>query len=118
MFGRLKKQWCDFRRGRPGHRFQERFERNQRSRSTRSKFTRFLKPFLGIVLLVAGVVFCFIPGPGLPLVVIGAGLLADYVQSTKKEKKKNKMSNPPGPRTAFHIRLMRLKNPGCPCEKL
>lgn len=77
MLGRLKKEWCDFRRGRPGHRFQERFERNQQSRATRSRFTRYLKPILGIVLLAAGVVFCVIPGPGLPFVLIGAGLLAD-----------------------------------------
>jgi hypothetical protein len=29
------------------------------------------------VLLAAGLVLCVIPGPGLPLVIIGAGLLAD-----------------------------------------
>ena len=77
MFRRWKQHWCEFRRGRPGHRFQERFERNQQSRSTRSRFTRFLKPILGIFLLAAGLVFCVIPGPGLPFVIIGAGLLAD-----------------------------------------
>jgi hypothetical protein len=74
---KLRRQWRDFRRGRPGHRFQERYERNQRARSGGSKFTRFLKPAAGIVLLVAGVVFCFIPGPGVPFLLIGAGLLAD-----------------------------------------
>jgi hypothetical protein len=77
MLEELRRQWRDFRRGRPGHRFQERYERNQRARSTGSKFTGFLKPAAGIVLLAAGVVFCFIPGPGVPFLLIGAGLLAD-----------------------------------------
>lgn len=72
-----KKQWLEFKHGRPGHRFQDRFERNQQARSGRSPMTRFIKPFAGVVLLVAGVVFCLIPGPGLPLLLIGAGLLAD-----------------------------------------
>ena len=36
-----------------------------------------IKPLAGIGMLVAGVVFCLIPGPGLPLLLIGAGLLAD-----------------------------------------
>jgi hypothetical protein len=36
-----------------------------------------LKPAAGIVLVVGGVVLCFIPGPGLPLIVVGAGLLGD-----------------------------------------
>lgn len=72
-----KKQWLEFKRGRPGRRFQDRFERNRQARSGRSRMVRFIKPFAGGVLLVAGVVFCLIPGPGLPLLLIGAGLLAD-----------------------------------------
>ena len=84
MLEKLKTQWRDLRRGRPGHRFQERFERNQQSRSRRPRFTRFLKPILGIVLLAAGVVFCFIPGPGLPFVIIGAGLLADVSRTVAR----------------------------------
>lgn len=73
----LRQQWREFRRGPPGHRFQERFKRNQQARSDRSRLTRFLKPIAAILFLVAGVVFCLIPGPGLPLLLIGAGLLAD-----------------------------------------
>ncbi len=38
---------------------------------------RLLKPAAGIILFVGGVILCFIPGPGIPLIVIGAGLLAD-----------------------------------------
>src|SRR5688572_14867418 len=69
--------WCDFRKGRPGHRFEERFERNHEARSERSSFSRVLKPAAGIVLVAVGVVFCVIPGPGIPFLLIGAGLLAD-----------------------------------------
>jgi hypothetical protein len=36
-----------------------------------------LKPLAGLILVAGGVVLCFIPGPGLPLIVIGAGLLGD-----------------------------------------
>jgi len=76
MPGGLRQRWREFKRARPGHRFQERYERNQQARSGRSSWTLYLKPVAGIVLLVAGVVFCLIPGPGLPLLLVGAGLLA------------------------------------------
>jgi len=36
-----------------------------------------LQPIAGGVLLAAGLVFCVLPGPGLPLVVVGASLLAE-----------------------------------------
>jgi hypothetical protein len=77
MIGKLKKQWHVFQEGKPGRRFQERYERNREARSERSWFARFLEPFIGMAVFLAGVVLCFIPGPGLPLVLIGAGLLAD-----------------------------------------
>lgn len=75
--GKLKQRWRDFKRGEPGHRFQKRFEESQKARTGRPKFTRFLKPAAAILLILAGLVLCFIPGPGVPLIVIGAGLLAD-----------------------------------------
>jgi hypothetical protein len=42
---------------------------------------RLLKPTIAIILFAGGVVLCFIPGPGIPLVVLGAGLLADESRS-------------------------------------
>ncbi|MES2920597.1 MAG: hypothetical protein V4819_03575 [Verrucomicrobiota bacterium] len=77
MLKKLKQHWREFREGRPGHRFQDRHERNREDRSSGSTWSRFLKPFAAILLIGAGVVFCAIPGPGLPLLLIGAGLLAD-----------------------------------------
>src|SRR5688572_13158502 len=77
VLGRLRQQWRAFKKGRPGRRFQDRYERSQKTRSSQSWFVRLLKPAAGILLFVGGVVLCFIPGPGIPLLVIGAGLLAD-----------------------------------------
>ena len=77
VLDKLKRQWRKFRSGWPGHRFQNRYEQSRKTRSSERWFVRFLKPAVGLILLAGGVVLCFIPGPGLPLVVIGAGLLAD-----------------------------------------
>ena len=77
MFKRLKKQWRSFKSGRPGKRFEERYERAQRQRSSQPVWLRFLKPTIGLVLFAAGVVLCFIPGPGLPLLIIGLGFMAE-----------------------------------------
>jgi hypothetical protein len=73
----LKKNWDQLKRGRPGHRFQDRAERAGRNRANRSWVKRYVEPVVGGLLLLVGVIFCLIPGPGLPLVVIGAALLAE-----------------------------------------
>jgi hypothetical protein len=77
MLEALKRRWQEFKRGRPGQRFQDRYERNRKTRSGRSKWLRFLKPLAAILLLAAGLFFCAIPGPGVPLLILGAALLAD-----------------------------------------
>ncbi|RYD50127.1 MAG: hypothetical protein EOP85_00220 [Verrucomicrobiaceae bacterium] len=75
--GWFRQHWNEFKEGRPGHRFQDRYERNKEAREERSWLGGLVKPAAGIMLVVAGVVFCLIPGPGLPLLLVGAGLLAD-----------------------------------------
>lgn len=77
MFAGLKRQWRTFRAGRPGRRFQDRYERSQKSKHSQAWYLHLLKPALALVLTVGGVVLCFIPGPGIPLMIIGAGLFAD-----------------------------------------
>jgi hypothetical protein len=72
-----KRQWKAFRSGQPGQRFQDRYERSRKMRASQSWVVRLLKPVAALVLVIGGIVLCFIPGPGLPLIVIGAGLLAD-----------------------------------------
>jgi hypothetical protein len=77
MLTALKRYWREFKRVQPGKRFQERYERNLKTRAGRSPWVRFLKPIAAILLLAAGIFLCLVPGPGLPLLIIGAGLLAD-----------------------------------------
>jgi hypothetical protein len=77
MLSRLKRQWCNLKTGHPGRRFQERYKRNKRMRAGKSDPRRFVTPVVGVILLALGVVFCVIPGPGLPLVLCGAMLLAE-----------------------------------------
>ena len=72
-----KERWREFKRGSPGHRFQDRYERKRSDGSSRSSFRRLLKPLAAGLSLVAGIVFCVIPGPGMPLLALGACLLAD-----------------------------------------
>ena len=60
-----------FKRAEPGTRFQKLYQ--ARSHST---LPRIAVTILGILLAAGGVVLLFIPGPGLLLIVFGAGLLA------------------------------------------
>jgi hypothetical protein len=76
-FGNLKRQWCQLKNGRPGRRFQDRCERSRKARAGKSSAWQWLTPLAGLILVAAGIVFCLIPGPGLPLIVIGAALLAE-----------------------------------------
>jgi len=41
-------------------------------------FWRIAQIAIGIILVIGGIIFCFIPGPGLPLIFIGAGFLAKH----------------------------------------
>jgi hypothetical protein len=77
MLTNLKQEWRAFRASKPGHRFQERFDRHQRTRKSQSFMRRLLKPFIAIILLAIGVVLTFIPGPGIVFYFAGAGLLAE-----------------------------------------
>ncbi|SRR5258705_8308466 len=77
MFNTLKRQWYELRNGPPGRRFQERYERNRLARAHQSKARRFLQLVIGVWLIKAGIILCFLPGPGLPLLALGAALLAE-----------------------------------------
>jgi len=76
VLGKLKRQWLAFRGGTPGHRFQDRFDRQRRARKTQSWALRLIQPIIAIILLVIGVVLTFIPGPAIVFYFAGAGLLA------------------------------------------
>ena len=76
ILGGLKESWQELKQGRPGHRFQESATRGKRERPSQSWIKRFLKPIIAIILIAGGLILCVIPGPGMPLLIIGAALLA------------------------------------------
>ena len=76
MFGSLKRHWRALRSGHPGNRFLAQYERSRRSHADESWWRRYLPSLAGAVMLAAGIFFLFIPGPGLPLIFLGAGLVA------------------------------------------
>lgn len=67
----MKREWRAFKGDEPGKRFQDHHDRMQH----RSAALRWGMPILGIVLLAAGLVLCFIPGPGTPLIVFGLAMI-------------------------------------------
>jgi hypothetical protein len=56
----------------PGERFQRQYDRLQH----RGPVMRVLIAVAGTLLVTTGIAFMILPGPGLPLVVVGLGLLA------------------------------------------
>ena len=68
----LKETWHEFKADAPGERF-----RNHRQRmKLKSRSFIFTVIAIGAVVLAAGIVFLFIPGPGTPLVLFGFALIA------------------------------------------
>lgn len=61
----------ELRRGRPGRRFQDYYRRHRERRRARTWVMA-----AGWALLVVGLPLVFTPGPGIPLVLIGALVLA------------------------------------------
>ena len=70
----LKSAWRELRTGKPGRRFQDYYRSRAQRRGTGGR--RALWLVLGAGLLVVGLVLLVIPGPGIPLVALGAGLIA------------------------------------------
>lgn len=72
----FKEHLRELREGKPGHRFQDHYRHEKaESRSHRSR-GRVWRLVIGIVAVVVGAVLCVIPGPGLPFIFLGGGLLA------------------------------------------
>jgi uncharacterized protein (TIGR02611 family) len=74
MFQWFQKQWRELRKSMPGRRFQELHERRQASRQ--SPFRQRLGLGIGCLVVIAGIAMVPLPGPGWPIVLVGAGLLA------------------------------------------
>lgn len=74
MIQALKENWRQFKRGKPGERFEERYRRKQGA--GRGKLHGPLMMAAGVLLLVAGLILIPAPGPGALIVVAGAALIA------------------------------------------
>lgn len=70
----VREEWRNFRHDAPGERFRNHRERMQR----RSRKHMAVATALGVLLLAAGVVLLFMPGPGLLLIVFGAALVSSH----------------------------------------
>jgi uncharacterized protein (TIGR02611 family) len=74
MFEQLKRNWKSLKRGQPGSRFQDQYERQRKAQSSRAG--RVLRILGGAVLLLLGLFFLPAPGPGFIIVALGGTLLA------------------------------------------
>ncbi|PPE72126.1 hypothetical protein C3942_19700 [Solimonas fluminis] len=70
---RLKSSWREFRRGKPGRRFQD-WHEHRHGRG--GAFLGACRLVLGLVLMLAGVVLMPAPGPGMAVVGLAAVLVA------------------------------------------
>lgn len=70
----LKRQWETLKDGRPGQRFQARYESAQKAREGR--MTRIFRIILALGAVLIGIVLIFIPGPAILFFLVAAGLLA------------------------------------------
>jgi uncharacterized membrane protein HdeD (DUF308 family) len=68
----LKVEWQRFRADAPGERFRNHHDRAQSA----PKAARVVQLVLGVLLIAVGIVLCFIPGPGLLVLLFGLGSLS------------------------------------------
>jgi hypothetical protein len=68
----MKQEWRRFKHDRPG----ERFNNHRRRMESKPHWQHVLRAVAGFGLIVLGIVFCFLPGPGLLGIVFGLALLA------------------------------------------
>ena len=75
MLEALRKHWREFDQAAPGRRVQERYQRQNRRR--RSWLWKPLVIAAGFLILLVGVFLMAVPGPGLLIAALGAGLMAE-----------------------------------------
>lgn len=74
MIGRLKRSWGRLRSDPPGERFERRYDRHHEEGT--SALRRWGYIGLGVVVVAAGIFFLPAPGPGMVILALGAGLIA------------------------------------------
>ncbi len=76
MINRIKQDWHQFKQSKPGHRFQDHYERRQQGEHGRWSAGKVFNVFLGLVIIAGGIVLLAAPGPGWITVFIGLGFIA------------------------------------------
>jgi len=76
MLKMFKQHMQELKKGRPGQRFQERYQRAKAARKTGGHSKRIVRIILALVSLGIGVVLVVIPGPAILFFFVGGGLLA------------------------------------------
>lgn len=71
--------WDRFVHATPGRRFQERYRRMQEQKG--SAWKRCAWVCGGVLLVLVGLFFCAVPGPGIPLLAAGLALIAQESKS-------------------------------------
>ncbi len=72
----FREHWRDIRRGRPGHRFQDRYKRAREQKRKTSTTQRIVFIVVGVLALAIGVLLFVFPGPAIPFFFLGGALLA------------------------------------------
>ena len=74
MFKRISESWRELKRGRPGTRFREQYERQHQRQDSRTG--RVVRIIAGIILVPVGLFFLPAPGPGMVVLALGAIMIA------------------------------------------
>jgi hypothetical protein len=76
MIRRLRDGWWQFKAGKPGHRFRNRYRRNRRSGQGKFTLQKVLVMVGGILIAVASLLLAPLPGPGWGTLLLGLVILA------------------------------------------
>lgn len=79
MMQRLGERWQEFRRSRPGRRFQELHDRQEADGGGQPGWRKVLIVLLGGALVAGGLFLLPLPGPGMLIIVLGLALLSVVV---------------------------------------
>jgi hypothetical protein len=82
MLDALRRQWRHFKKSRPGRRFQDSYDRKRESRG--GMLWRCALMVFGAALCLIGLFFMAVPGPGIPILAVGAVLLAQQSQAAAR----------------------------------
>ena len=74
MFEKIKQHWTQFKKAPTGARFQHYYE--SRHHTPRSLLKKMLFIVIGVLVMMVGVFFLAVPGPGLLVILIGAVIVA------------------------------------------